>query len=70
MNTHALLPSSMGGQLVKSNKRTMVGCYQDGKQEINRGKADKLENVRRQKMSIVLEPFFIRRHHDLIRDLG
>ena len=58
------------GQLVVINKRTMVGCYQDGKQEINRGKADKLENVRRQKMSTVLEPFFISRRHDQIRGLA
>ncbi len=55
---------------MKSNKRTMVGCYWDGKQEINKGKADKLENVRHQKMSIVLEPFFIRRPNELTCDWG
>jgi hypothetical protein len=60
----------MGGQLVESNKRTMAAYYWDGKQGINKGKADKLENVRQQKMSIMLEPFFIIRRYDLIRDLG
>jgi hypothetical protein len=43
----------MGGELVKSNKRTMVGCYWDGKKEINKGKADKEKKVHEQKMSIM-----------------
>jgi hypothetical protein len=43
----------MGEELVKSNKRTMVGGYWDGKQEINKGKPDKEEKVHEQKMSII-----------------